>query len=373
MIHCWSIVPTDRPSAAEALQFVDHELSLLGLNDGLVTGISASKDCRLSPCSSRSLSPSPSSARSLSPSHPYPFTEQIPGAPPRDHTAVSNARPSGTGIPLALFFFYVPVVYKTYHQLTRLACARNEVSVSFILVGIACMFSLLFAFVITVSAWIETGCKNPYGRLDDVFKRGLPGRCSARKAGDIFFWLAFSFWLVSLTLLIIDWRSGTLTTPPRDAPFTRPDADIEEGEEHKVEECERSYQLTATNTAPKYPRQATYDNSNTPASPPFTDSNRLSTVPTDTSTSTTSLPPTNRFSTADSSANRIPAYSSAPTTTTAPTTSTNMSNVFSDPAPSELSGPLVPRVSRMMQYADSHVAVRATSKCGRSDELRTVY
>jgi hypothetical protein len=193
------------------------------------------------------------------------------------------------------------------------------------------------------------------------------------------------FWLASLILLIIDWRSGNLTSPPRDTPFTRPDADIEEGEE--VEEEGHSYQPVATNTAPTYPHQSTYDNSNASASP-FADSNRLSSAPTNTSTtylpttSTTYLPTsTNRFSTADSSANRTSAYSTAPTTTTAPT-STNYAasrpsmdayGAFSDPAPSGFggvsasyaptaseSGSGAPRVSRTMQYADPYAAVRAS-------------
>ncbi|KAG2347896.1 kinase-like protein, partial [Suillus weaverae] len=95
MIHCWSIVPTDLPSAAEALQFVDHELSLLGLNGDLVTDTSACND-RLSPCSSRSDSPPLPSARSGAPSpspshsHPNAYAEHFQGAPPQDRPADSN-------------------------------------------------------------------------------------------------------------------------------------------------------------------------------------------------------------------------------------------------------------------------------------------
>ncbi|KAG1781798.1 kinase-like domain-containing protein [Suillus placidus] len=99
MIHCWSIVPTDRPSAAEALQFVDHELSLLRLNGGLVTDTSACND-RLSPCSSRSDSPPLPSARSGAPSpspshsHPNAYAEHFQGVPPQDRPADSNLWPS---------------------------------------------------------------------------------------------------------------------------------------------------------------------------------------------------------------------------------------------------------------------------------------
>ncbi|KAG2030432.1 kinase-like domain-containing protein [Suillus americanus] len=96
MTRCWSIIPTDRPSAAEALQFVDYELSFLRLNGCLFTDTSACDDRRLSPCSSRPDSPSLPSARSgapsPSPSHSYPnaYTEYFPGAPPQDRSANSN-------------------------------------------------------------------------------------------------------------------------------------------------------------------------------------------------------------------------------------------------------------------------------------------
>lgn len=292
-----------------------------------------------------------------------------------------------SGIFLALFLLFVPVVYEKYNKLIRIARTLKEVRVGFILVGSGCIFSLLIAFVTTISAWTEAGCKNaandPHASLGDAFTSALPGWCSTKKAGAIFFWLAFGFWLASFILLIIDWRSGNLTSPPRDTPFTRPDVDVEEGEE--VEEVEEedghSYQPVATNTVPTYPNQSTYDNSNASASP-FADSNRLSIAPTN--TSTTYLPPTNtnRFSTADSSANRTSAYSTAPTTTTAPTTSTNAAyptsrpsmdayGAFSDPAPSGFGGVSAsyaptasepgsgaPKVSRTMQYADPYVAVR---------------
>ncbi|KAJ8579271.1 hypothetical protein M405DRAFT_939214 [Rhizopogon salebrosus TDB-379] len=152
-----------------------------------------------------------------------------------------------------------------------------------------------------------------------------PGR---RQALYSFGW---RFWLASFILLILDWRAGK---PPRDPSFTRPDADVEEGEEEEWEEGDHSYQPVA-NTIPTYPP--------------------------------------------DSSTNRTSAYSTAPTTTTAPTTSTNYPasrpsmdayGAFSDPAPSGFGGvsttyapppsdPATPRVSRTMQYADPYAAVRA--------------
>ncbi|OAX37751.1 hypothetical protein K503DRAFT_800991 [Rhizopogon vinicolor AM-OR11-026] len=113
-----------------------------------------------------------------------------------------------------------------------------------------------------------------------------------------------------------------------------------------VEEKEdngRSYQPDS-NTTSSYPRLSTYDNSITTASP-FTDTNRLFTAPTHTSTThlSTAQPNVNHLSTAESSANRASEYSTAPTTTAAGTTSASYSasrpsidayGAFSDPAPS---------------------------------------
>lgn len=93
MIHCWSIVPTDRPSAAEALEFVDQELSFLRSNGSPSIDTSARDDCRLSPCSSLPDSPSLPCARSGAPSpslSPNAYTEHFPGAPLQDRSADSN-------------------------------------------------------------------------------------------------------------------------------------------------------------------------------------------------------------------------------------------------------------------------------------------
>jgi hypothetical protein len=124
----------------------------------------------------------------------------------------------------------------------------------------------VYRFITTISAWTEPGCKNadnlPHASLGDSVKNALPGWCETKKAGAIFFWLAFGvfiprdvffgltrplvsgFWLASFVLLILDWRAGNLGTPPRDPPFTRPDADVEEGEEG-----EHSYQPVANTIA----------------------------------------------------------------------------------------------------------------------------
>jgi hypothetical protein len=51
-------------------------------------------------------------------------------------------------------------------------------------------------FISTISAWTQPGCKNaandPHAKEGgDDFIKGLPGWCSTKKAGAVFFWLVF--------------------------------------------------------------------------------------------------------------------------------------------------------------------------------------
>lgn len=93
MIRCWSTVPTDRPSAAEALQFVHYELNLLQSNGGLVRNTSRN-DRQQSPCSSCPDSPSLPSSRTSAPSpslsYPIASAEYFSGVPPQDRLVDSN-------------------------------------------------------------------------------------------------------------------------------------------------------------------------------------------------------------------------------------------------------------------------------------------
>ncbi|KAF9243555.1 hypothetical protein BU15DRAFT_42893 [Melanogaster broomeanus] len=264
---------------------------------------------------------------------------------------------SVSGIFLSLFMMFVPVVYEKYDKFTRLARALKEVRVGFILTGTGCTFSLLIAFVTTISAWTEAGCKNanndPHASISKDFVAGLPGWCSTKKAGCIFFWLTFGFWLASLVLLIIDWRSGNLTTRPLDPPFTRPD--IEEVEE------EEELETTAYRPVAAAQRGSTYDSSDAPNSP-FTDSNRW--TPATAAPSTTAYP-SNAYRTSE-----YPGYTTPPAAASRP--SLDAYGAFSDPAPSGFGGvsssfappstgdPNAPRISRTMQYADPYAAVRAS-------------
>ena len=120
---------------------------------------------------------------------------------------------SVTGMLLSAFMLFIPVAYERYYKLVRLARALKEVRVGFILTGTGVLFSLLIAYVqraaypasyyspsfsfsVTISAWTQPGCKDkekdPHSEaLGDLFKTGLPGWCSTKKAGAVFFWFAF--------------------------------------------------------------------------------------------------------------------------------------------------------------------------------------
>ncbi|KAG6334110.1 hypothetical protein ID866_4972 [Astraeus odoratus] len=288
---------------------------------------------------------------------------------------------SVTGIFLSLFMLFVPVVYEKYDRFVKLAIALREVRVGFILTGTGCTFSLLIAFITTISAWTEAGCKDasndPHASLGSDFVAGLPGWCSTKKAGSIFFWLAFGFWLASLGLLIVDWRSGNLTQRPRDPPFRRPD--VEEVEEEDQEST--AYQPVGSaapppvTTVPKItttipsvatatPRQSTYDDSNG-ANSPFSDSNRFSGAFSAAPAPASTVYPNSGYRNSGYSG-----YSTPPAATSRH--SVDAYGAFSDPSPTGFGGatssyalpptadPNTPRVSRTMQYADPYAAVRAS-------------
>ncbi|KAF8656876.1 hypothetical protein AX16_002422 [Volvariella volvacea WC 439] len=260
------------------------------------------------------------------------------------------------GMLLSAFVLLVPVLYEKYDKFVRLARALREVRVGFILTGAGTTFSLLIAFITTISAWTQPGCKNaendPHAEeKGEDFVKGLAGWCQTKKAGAIFFWLAFAFWTASLVLLILDWRSGKLRThTPRDPPFKPPtNADDIEGTDdddgyHHIPPARRT-----TLGDP-----GAYDNSDALGSP-FADSHRYNapgqTAYTPTAT-TPSIPVASRPS--------MDAY-----------------GAFSDPAPTgygpTFTGPPVipepdlgPRVSRTMQYADPYAAVQAHTLGGQS-------
>lgn len=210
------------------------------------------------------------------------------------------------------------------------------------------------SFITTISVWSQAGCKNPKNdphakELGDSFTDGLSGWCSTKKAGAIFFWLAFGeflrvewisiaklfnavFWGGSLTLTFLEWRKNRASRP-RDPPFEQP-PDGEEGDE------ESAYEV---------PSLKPDEND---AISPFSDAYRYS------GASSTAI---GSFGTPSTPKYNIP---SAPQ----PRPSLDAYGAFSDPAPTGFGGSPVDSgvtgVSRTMQYADPYVAVRATVASG---------
>jgi hypothetical protein len=274
---------------------------------------------------------------------------------------------------LSAFMLSIQVVCEKHDKFVGLARALKEVRISFILTGTGLTFSLLIAFIVTISAWTEPGCKNAKSDPNaetkgDDFVNGLPGWCTTKKSGAIFFWLAFVCWCASMAMLIMDWRSGKLIAA-RDPPFIRPQVVHEEEgvegveeEEEEEEDASHSHLPPVRQSIASSPPNA-YANSNLSQSP-FADSNRYS------------------------GHSQIPAstpsvYTPAPQA--AGRQSMDAYGAFSDPAPSgfgtyqynqvansyatprNVEGPpilpepdLGPMVSRTMQYADPYAAVRRT-------------
>ncbi|EKM57846.1 uncharacterized protein PHACADRAFT_251725 [Phanerochaete carnosa HHB-10118-sp] len=247
-----------------------------------------------------------------------------------------------SGMFYSLFLLMVPVIYEKYDKGARLARALNEIRVGFILTATGVVASLLIAFITTISAWTEPGCKDaskdPNAKAGgDSFVKGLPGWCSTKKAGCVFFWFAFGAWLGTLTLTLLDWRNGK-NSRARDPPFVPPAEDAAERDE---EEADSIYDQ---------PYGKSIDEHSDSSQGPFSDNNRYSGVPT-------------------VAASTNP-YSGAPQL---PRQSFDNYGAFQDPAPSGFAAttnspptfapPLSPppentRISRTMQYADPYSRVR---------------
>ncbi|KAF7312174.1 WD-REPEATS-REGION domain-containing protein [Mycena indigotica] len=243
-----------------------------------------------------------------------------------------------TGIFLPLFMLLVPVAYERYDKVIRLARALKEVRVGFILTGTGTTFALLIAqvFIFSLSP-LQDSLKlasrlpylhspNPAAKMQIKTRMQTKGMLSSRD-----YLAAFIFWAASLTLLVLDWRSGKLHSGPRDPPFTHPTQEATDYEmDYDPDDEEYQHIPPARRTA----ASDTYDNNSTPPNP-FSDQNRYS-----------------------AGRPSVDAY-----------------GAFSDPAPSGFSPavqrfgstpPVLPQqdlgpsigVSRTMQYADPYAAVK---------------
>ncbi|KAH9974837.1 hypothetical protein BJV74DRAFT_863305 [Russula compacta] len=237
---------------------------------------------------------------------------------------------------LALFLLAIPLVNEKFDKLTRVARALKEDRTSFVLVGTGTTITFLISFITSISAWTEPGCKDakndPNAKaLGDSFTDGLPGWCATKKAGAVFFWLAFSFWAASLTLTLLEWRKNRASRP-RDPPFEQP-PDIEDGDEESTYDVVPSLKQDDTS--------------------PFSDVYRYSGASSTAVGSSVGLASPGKYN--------IP---SAPQ----PRPSLDAYGAFSDPPPSGFGSPMsnsgVTGVSRTMQYADPYAAVRASIVSG---------
>ncbi|KAJ3775722.1 hypothetical protein FB446DRAFT_723903 [Lentinula raphanica] len=274
------------------------------------------------------------------------------------------------GMLLSAFMLVIPVLYEKYDKFVRLARALKEVRVGFILTGTGSIASLLIAFIVTISAWTEPGCKNPdndpHASKGDSFKSGLSGWCSTKKAAAIFLWLAFVFWAASTILLIINWRQGKLLGP-RDPPFEHPaDEEYHVGQTHDEDEDEGYTHIPPANSIPSN----TAGVAPQAAANPFSDSNRYSGAPSGTTAYSSYTAPTSYAPPASRpSMDAYGAFSDPPPTGFGAATQTSPAAAASPPS---LPDPdLGPRVSRTMQYADPYAAVRASLAGGQSQAATT--
>jgi len=261
------------------------------------------------------------------------------------------------GIVMSSIMLAVPVIYEKYDKFNRLARVMRELRVAFILAGASTSVALLISFIVTISAWTEPGCKNPdndpNAKLGDAFKSGLDGWCSTKKAGAVFFWLAFGFWAASLGLLVMDWRSGRITNRP-DPPFN-PSSVHEQVFEDGDGEAEGDEESTYEHVPPVSQRDSPYENSTAHA--PYSDNTgagrfRDSDIGPPAGSPTEGVYPG-------------PPPLPPPQEAAISRPSMDTYGAFSDPTPSGFgaatpSSPSGPPVSRTMQYADPYAAVRAT-------------
>ncbi|KAJ3900100.1 hypothetical protein F5879DRAFT_451203 [Lentinula edodes] len=265
------------------------------------------------------------------------------------------------GMLLSAFMLVIPVLYEKYDKFVRVARALKEVRVGFILTATGSIASLLIAFIVTISAWTEPGCKNPdndpHADKGDAFKSGLSGWCSTKKAAAIFLWLAFVFWAASVILLIINWRQGKLLGP-RDPPFQHPaDEEYHMGQTQDEDEDDGFTHIPPADSIPSNATTTAPAGSN-----PFSDSNRYSGAPSGTPAYSSYAAPSYIPPVSRPSMDAYGAFSDPPPSGFGPTAAApaRPSPAVAAAPPSLPEPDLGPQVSRTMQYADPYAAVRAS-------------
>lgn len=237
------------------------------------------------------------------------------------------------GIFLSATMLLVPVIYDKYDKLVRFARAIREDRVHFILSTTGVILFLLISFTTTISAFTQPGCKDakkdPHQDLGDQFQLELGGWCQTKKAGSIFFWLAFISWGATFTVVLKEWREGKVrgSSRPRDPPFTAPI-------EHSHEDSEASSYYPPTGERDAMRPLSHIQEEDDEAQSPFND------------------PPQTRYGAG-------PPPTLPPVNTGHGRQSMDTYGAFSDPAPSGYLDNPEP-VSRTMQYADPYAVVRSS-------------
>ncbi|CAG7849650.1 SubName: Full=Uncharacterized protein {ECO:0000313/EMBL:CCA71321.1} [Serendipita indica DSM 11827] len=228
---------------------------------------------------------------------------------------------------LAAFLLAVPVIYDRYDRLAGLFRALRVTRVALICNGIGIFFSLITAFVTTISVFTQPGCKDPKKdpsakSAGKAFVAGLPDWCQTKRAGAIFFWLTLLAWLVTTYLAFQEWRTGKTVYRPEDPPFKLPPQPVQPHDEDDTDPY----------SAPPRRQRTEEEDELHDSRSPFGD---------------------NRYAGYNSPAGRpsMDAY-----------------GAFSDPNPSGYGHSQYdqPAVSRTMQYADPYAAVRQSIHGGAS-------
>ncbi|ORY26240.1 hypothetical protein BCR39DRAFT_261103 [Naematelia encephala] len=120
----------------------------------------------------------------------------------------------------------VPVIYDRWDKLKRPAQFFAQTRSTLILHAFGTGLMILAAFIVTISAWTEKGCKDadndPHSSLGDSFKSGLKQWCNTKKASAIFDWLSFGAWCGLLVLSALLFRRERRRDPSFTAPADYP-------------------------------------------------------------------------------------------------------------------------------------------------------
>ncbi|WRT68953.1 uncharacterized protein IL334_005935 [Kwoniella shivajii] len=129
---------------------------------------------------------------------------------------------------LSSFLMVVPIIYDRWDKLRRPAQFLGQTRSTFILHAFGTFIMLLSAFIVTISAWTEKGCKNadddPHADLGDTFKDDLKDWCTTKKASAVFDWLSFAAWAVLLVLTTLVFRRERRENRRREPTFIPPES-----------------------------------------------------------------------------------------------------------------------------------------------------